>query len=208
MTKLPRFAATAAALIAVSMTTGASAERKSFSTAEIGGKGSGTKYGWSCNGTDFMVGFDYSSGKALNNIIPVCQPQRSGKWTSDKQYHLTQVLGGGNAKDISGPLPSAKFGIDPCGGSKSCSDTPRCAKDTFIDSIHVWWDQNGDVHHVQAFCHDSSHHSENSFVTLNQGGQPNSTEKVVCSSEYPYAIGLRGTYSSLVLRMGLLCGKF
>src|ERR1700753_1281357 len=110
----------------VGLATGARAANPITTTAEIGGPG-GMHYDHSCKEGDFLIGFNYSSGKALNNIIPVCHAQRNGKWTSDKEYPLTQVLGGANAQNTDSGFP-AKFGQ---------ADIPRCKQDRFVTAIHV-----------------------------------------------------------------------
>src|ERR1700744_698087 len=102
----------------VGLATGARAANPITTTAEIGGTG-GMHYDWSCKPGDFLIGFNYSSGKALNNIVPVCHAQRNGKWTSDKEYKAPQVLGGPDAKNYNNAVFSSFTGYP----------VPRCSQD-------------------------------------------------------------------------------
>jgi len=199
MTRMVNLVAIALFPIAMSLATRADAEIPSTTTAEIGGTG-GVHFDVSCKKPeDFLIGFDYSSGKALNFIIPVCHAQKNGKWTQAKEYRLLPPIGGPAAIDTSSPVAIfPTFGVTP--------QVPRCTTDHFVTALHVWWDHFGDVHHIEVFCHDLSRKSETTFYTVNQGGQPNQDHSAPCPTNF-FAMGLigAGSSSTLVNRLGLRC---
>jgi hypothetical protein len=198
MSRKLNLAAIALFPIAMSLAMGANAEVPSTTTAEIGGTG-GVHFDVSCKKSeDFLIGFDYSAGKALNFIIPVCHAQKNGKWTQDKEYRLLPAIGGPAAINTNNPIFPTFTGLA----------VPRCTTDHFVTALHVWWDHFGDVHHIEVFCHNLSRKSETTFLTGNQGGQPDQDHKAPCPTDF-FAMGLIGGASSstLVNRLGLRCHR-
>jgi hypothetical protein len=155
----------------------------------LGGSG-GSPYDDKCKPGDYLVGFDYWSGKALNGMRPKCAALRGGKWA-----------GGLYSKEMRGSAPctySGFFCIDPVDRSVTC---PR---DQFVTSFHVWWDNFGIVHHFRMNCHSEDRTSKASFTTENEGGEPNHDRGVACPIGM-LAFGVHGRSGALIDSIGPIC---
>ena len=197
MSRRVNWAAIALIPVALSLVMRADAAPSSTTTLEFGGTG-GIHFDVKCQANDFLIGFEYSSGKALNFIVPVCHAQKNGKWTSAKEYRLLPAIGGPAALSTSGPFfpKSPNLAV------------PRCAQDQYITAIHIWWDDLNNIHHLEVFCHTHDRKMETKFLTGNQGGEPHHDHDAACLTDY-FAIGFIGSASSstLVNRLGLRCQK-
>lgn len=176
----------AALLLGVSLATGARAEITY--TNELGGKGGG-HFEDSCNPGDFLVGFNWTAGKALNTVSPLCVVQKNGKWAGQPYRRRTwgqpaERIGGVAAPFING--------------------SHKCNPDQFVTALHVWWDKFGIVHHVEVFCHDVSRSKKYVYQTDTQGGEPSHDGSAPCPTRQ-FGIGIHGGYGALIDRIGLKC---
>lgn len=176
----------AATLLGVSLATGARAEITY--TNEFGGKGGG-HFEDNCNPGDFLIGFNWTAGKALNTVSPLCVVQKKGKWAGQPYHRRTW---GQPAENIGGLTTPFMNG------------THQCNPDQFVTALHVWWDKFGIVHHVQVFCHNVSRTKKVVYQTDNQGGEPSHDGSAPCPTGQ-FGIGLHGGYGALIDRIGLKC---
>ena len=178
----------AAALLGVGLATGARAEITY--TNELGGKGGG-HFEDSCKPGDFLVGFHWTAGKALNTVSPLCVVQKNGKWAG-QPYHLhtwgqpAERIGGITAPFTTGDVRD------------------QCSHDQFVTALHVWWDRFGIVHHVEVFCHNVSRSKKDVYKTDDRWGQPSHDGSAPCPKGQ-FGIGMHGGYGALIDRIGLKC---
>jgi hypothetical protein len=181
----------ASLLVSVSLATGATAQ---IHTPELGGKGGGPfelKCKRTDNHQDYLIGFDYTAGKALNSITPFCIAEEKGKW-SGQEYKVGSR--GQPAEELGGGLVPK---LRPYRGV-------RCKRNQFVTALHVWWDKFGIVHHVKVFCHNAARTSEFTVSTVNQGGEPNHDGSSPCPKGF-FAVDMVGRYGALIDRIGLVC---
>lgn len=177
----------ASLLISVSLATGTNAE---VYTPQLGGSG-GAHFEDNCKTDDYLIGLDYSAGKALNQVTPVCTAQKNGKWIGGE--YKRHLVGGERAVD--------QVGFYTLVGANG---SPRCQHNQFVTALHVWWDKYGIVHHIKVFCHNVSRDSESTFTTDNLGGEPSHDGSSPCPKGF-FAVGLVGHYGALIDRIGLKC---
>jgi hypothetical protein len=153
-------------------------------TAEKGGYGGG-HYEVVCNSNDYLVGFGYNAGKALDNVTPLCRSVKNEKWSGNT--YKRKLVGGATT-----------------GGPFMATGTVVCEKDQFVTSLHVWWDGYGIVHHLQVNCHSFDRKKEFSGQTGNHGGAPEHNAGTSCLNGQ-FAIGIAGRSGALVDKIGLVC---
>ena len=177
----------ASLLINICLATAANAQ---IYTPELGGRGGG-HFEDSCKTGDYLIGLDYTAGKALNTITPVCIAENNGKW-SGKEYR--RHTWGQPAGELGGGLVPK---LRPYRGT-------RCKRNQFVTALHVWWDKFGIVHHIKVFCHNVARNSEFTVTTVNQGGEPNHDGSSPCPKTF-FAVAMVGRYGALIDRIGLKC---
>jgi hypothetical protein len=163
-------------------------------TPELGGHGGG-HFELNCKKTDghqdYLIGFDYTAGKAFNSVTPFCIAAKDGKW-SGQEYKVGSR--GQPAEELGGGLTP---NLRPYRGV-------RCKRNQFVTALHVWWDKFGIVHHVKMFCHNSARTSEFTVSTVNQGGEPNHDDSSPCPTTF-FAVAMAGRSGALIDRIGLIC---
>jgi hypothetical protein len=178
-------------LISVSLASGANAQ---IHTPELGGGGGG-HFELDCKKTDghqdYLIGLDYTAGKALNSITPFCIAEKDGKW-SGQEYKIGSR--GQPAEELGGGLTPH---LRPYRGV-------RCKRNQFVTALHVWWDNFGIVHHIKVFCHNASRNSEYTVSTVNQGGEPSHDGSSPCPKSF-FAVAMVGHSGALIDRIGLIC---
>ncbi|MEO9228891.1 MAG: hypothetical protein ABI216_08100 [Devosia sp.] len=155
---------------------------------DMGGMG-GKPFDQGCKGTDVLVGVWYFAGKAMDAIAPVCQAVQAGHLIGEGYVGYYLGAGGGN-----GPLAS------------------RCPPDMAVKQMVVWWDGNGDVHHIRMICHvfiatPGVNVSVYTKQTQTSGGVPAVSGNSNCPSG-SVATGIHGAYGTLVDRLGLKCDTY
>lgn len=153
-------------------------------TNALGGAG-GSPFEVSCNSGDFLIGINYTAGKALNVVAPMCTPIRNAVWTG--KIYEKRERGSWNF--------NGHFGV---------SGPAQCPVNQYITALHVWWDKFGIVHHVEIFCHDVTRQSKQTIFTASAGGEPSHDGSAPCPRG-SFAIGLIGGYGALIDRIGLKC---
>jgi hypothetical protein len=172
-----------AALVVFAFATAAKAQ---VYTPEIGGR-EGAPFEADCKNGHYLVGVNFTAGKALNTIQPLCRATKGGIWIGDDEQ--LKVRGGAEAQGFS---------------TFAAAGPVRCQPNQYVTALHVWWDHFGDVHHVQIFCHNASRSSEFTDQTNNAGGEPNQDDSSPCPKGL-FANALTGATSNLVNRLGLRC---
>lgn len=180
---------TAAAAVLLGLTVAGEALANGAYPDPLGGNG-GAPFEDKCQPGDYLIGFDYWSGKALNGIQPKCSVLRNGRWA-----------GAPYSGKMWGSSPTSQVGfftIDAVDRSVTC---PR---DQFVTSFHVFWDKFGIVHHVRMNCHSQDRTEKSSFTTENEGGEGQNDRGVSCPIGM-LAFGVRGRYGYLIDAIGPIC---
>jgi hypothetical protein len=142
-----------------------------------------------CKNGHYLIGVNFTAGKALNTVQPLCVATKSGLWSGAEEE--LKVRGGAAATG------SAYFAV---------RGPTECPRDQYVTALHVWWDRFGDVHHVRIFCHNASRSSKFTGQTVNAGGEPNQDDSSPCPKGL-FANALTGATSNLVNRLGLRCAQ-
>jgi hypothetical protein len=164
---------------------------------QVGGPGGGP-FDDACHGTDVLVGYNESSGKAMNTIAAVCQAQKDG------------VLEGANyglhtwGVDDSGPGLGATF---------HSSSTPRCPPGQAISELHVWVNKFNEIDSVSATCtallRPTTGDYPRSYLERYGGGSGQAVRDgpTGCPAN-TIATGLTGRSGALIDSLGLKCSPF
>jgi hypothetical protein len=169
---------------------GAYAQQVTSYPPQVGGTGGGP-FDDACHGSDVLVGFNYTAGKAMNTIAAVCQPQASGILTGTN-YGLNTW----------GKLPDDV-------GAKGA---PRCPGGQAIIEFHILVDKNNEINRISATCRPmlppNPASSETQLpVTAAPGGQSVRDGSSQC--EFPaIGIGITGRSGQLVDSLGIKCSTF
>lgn len=170
-------------------TASVSAQAISYSRIQVGGPGGGP-FEDTCRPNDVLIGFNYTAGKALNQIAGVCQAENNGA------------------------LVGANYGLRTWGhwdnsGPYGATGNVRCPPGQAITSLHVWVDKFHEVHNVRATCSPLVGGGQGTYLnsTDNMGGQAFSDGSTPCPP-LALAIGLTGGYGTLIDRLGLKCSTF
>ncbi len=150
------------------------------STPEIGSQ-SGQVYNQECGGESLVIGFEYTSGKALDSVGAICGIRRKGDWTGEI-VHKGRVGGGGG----SGPF------------------TVLCPPFNAVAGIEVFVDNHDSVRHLGVGCFPVPGPQLTYLNTTNEGGEDNYSEHSDCPP-YQFATGIHGHFNALVNSMGLHC---
>ena len=169
------------AMLAASVAPGSAQDSYTYG---MGGPG-GALFDDPCQDGDVLVGFNYTSGKAMNSIAPVCQTVRDG-----------HIVG-------------HDYGLNTWGKAAAGYDGAyvlRCPPDMAVYAMHVWWDKNGIVHHVRAQCHVLAGNVAGVYLkqTITFGGEASQDGVTKCPPG-AFAIGMTGYYGALVDKLGLKC---
>jgi hypothetical protein len=172
----------------------ASAQSKMHNTDIVSGTGGGLFEDF-CHGSDVLIGFNYSAGKAMNQIAGVCQAQHAGALIGANYGLATH----GTAPDYGGV-----FVTFTDGGALRCNGRQA------INQLHVFLDSNGQVNKVEALCIGllPSERLIPSTLPASSGGGPPVSDKLLTCGPDEVAIGLIGRSGTLIDGLGLRCATF
>jgi hypothetical protein len=160
------------------------AQAQTANSTALGGSG-GASFEDKCKPGDFLVGFDYVAGKALNVVTPVCVSIANGVWRGS-------------------PYKLHKWGKWDFNGHFGIGNPLRCPANQYVTSLHVWWDKYGIVHHFRMQCHNVARDKDYKDTTETAGGEFSAEGTSACTKGM-FAIGAHGGYGALVDRIGLVC---
>ncbi len=169
-------------VVSAGLVFGAAVPSSGEDTRQIGGPG-GKGGGSHCAPGQLVSGFDYSSGKALDYLNANCWDPSTGRF-----------------KGATGGLGAT---IDL--GTKN--RTADCPLTMAVQSMRVFVDKHGIVHHVEAVCGGLAENwPTGKIATTNSGGEASYSEEISCPRGF-LASALIGAYGVLVDRVGLRCTK-
>ena len=166
------------------------ADAQVFNAPAIGGGGGGP-FDDACHGDDVLVGYNVTSGKAVNRFAAVCQAQRNG------------VLIGSN-------YGLHTYGEDNRDGPYKTFATPRCPPGMGISRLEVYINNFGQLDSVAASCAPLLRNARGGFG-VPRSSTDGGVAKYVNYSDCPkgmIAVGVVGRYGALVDALGLKCAPF
>lgn len=159
-------------------------------TTQVGTSGP-SDFDVSCKGRDLLIGVSFVVGRDVDQIEPICQPRNKSGFTG-KEYRLGQ------------------FGSRTTG---SVGGTARCPFNMAIGRMHVYVDNQSQIHRFTLTCKPTSVDVVQPVFLKGPvnppgtGGVDKSGGSVQCPSG-ELANGMIGGYTSSVHRLGLKCGPF
>jgi hypothetical protein len=157
-------------------------------TPEVGGTG-GAPFADPCHGSDVMIGFNITGGKAMNTFAAVCQAQDNG------------VLVGANyGLNTWGKLPGEQF---PAEGDQ------RCPAGQAIYGMTIYVNKQNELDSLGATCVSLLPNGGPQSELLHLpslGGVSVSNSAIGCGSGV--AVGITGRSSDLMNSLGLECSQF
>jgi hypothetical protein len=147
-----------------------------------------------CNGSDVLVGFNFSSGTALNTIAGVCQSQNNGV-----------LFGADHGLNTHGRLP-------PDGGIHArftTTGTPRCPPGQAIGEMTVSLDKYKEVERIVATCVGllPGQNLPHTTFTATTEGKAATTKHIACDTG-DIANGIIGRSGTLIDGVGIQCATF
>ena len=157
---------------------------------QVGGTGGGA-FDDSCRPGDVMIGYNVTSGKAMNTFAAVCQAQNNGVMVG-KNYGLRTW-----GKDSSVGL----------GGHYHGFDTPRCPAGSAVSELNVFVNKFQELDSVAATCSPLRAGGTASLQrTSTDGGVAGRSGTSTCPKGM-VAVGVSGRSGALVDSLGLKCSQ-
>ena len=157
---------------------------------EVGGPGGGP-FDDPCRPGGVLVGYNVTSGKAMNQFAAVCQTQNNG------------VLEG----EVYG---LRTWGKNDDNGADHTVVAPRCPLGTAIRAMQIWVNKFNEIDSVEATCYALLPNTAGVASlprTTTHGGQAVSNAETGCPPG-TVAIGITGRSGALVDALGLKCSRF
>jgi hypothetical protein len=151
-----------------------------------------------CHGTDVLIGYNTTTGKALNTIAAVCQPQNNGVLTGTSYALKTH----GKPPDPQGGVLGPGFGVAP--------DGERCQSPTgqAIYGMSVWLNKYNEPDVIGATCvWLQPNGAAQTQIGYTSGIATSVTQSAIgCGSGV--AVGITGRSTDLMISLGLICSNF